>query len=129
VEAGTPALRPAYRLRAVIDTGGKRRAAAFDVPGDELVLVPNTIIGLYDDFGDDLGVWCAYPLLPLQWHHRHAPRSPPTVSPAPRKDPTAVPCLHISGAKPVSSRNRQRDIDPEPSGDSDGRSRLRPSEP
>ena len=68
VEAGTPELGPTYRLHAVIDTGGQRRPAAYDVPGDQLVLVPNTLIGLYDDFEDDLGVWWAYPLLPLQRH-------------------------------------------------------------
>lgn len=68
VEAGTAAIGPTYRLYAAVESLARWRAAGADLPVDQLVLIPNTFIGLYDDFEDDLGVWWAYPLLPLQRH-------------------------------------------------------------
>lgn len=66
VEAGTAEIGPTYRLYAAIDSPEGWRTANDDVPVDQLVLIPNTTIGLYDDFDDDLGVPWAYPLLPLR---------------------------------------------------------------
>jgi hypothetical protein len=66
VETGTAEIGPTYRLYAAIDSPTGWRAADVDVLVDQLVLIPNTIIGLYDDFDDDLGVPWAYPLLPLR---------------------------------------------------------------
>lgn len=67
VEAGTPGLGPTYRLYAAVETAGNLRIATATTRVDDLVLVPNTSIGLYDDFEDDLGVPWAYPLDPLRW--------------------------------------------------------------
>ncbi|MFD1321082.1 hypothetical protein [Micromonospora sonneratiae] len=67
IEAGTPGLGPTYRLYAVVENAGRLRIAPVDVPVDRLVLYPNSVIGLYDDFDDDLGVPWAEPLLPLRW--------------------------------------------------------------
>jgi hypothetical protein len=69
IEAGTPGLGPTYRLYAAVieDTG--LRQAHHDDSVDRLVLVPNTGIGMYDDFDDDLGVPWAYPLAPLRRPH------------------------------------------------------------
>lgn len=50
IEAGIAGLGPAYRLYPT---------------DDGAVLRPQTVMGLYDDYDDDLGVPWAYPLLPL----------------------------------------------------------------
>jgi hypothetical protein len=68
IEVGTPEFGPTYRLYALIDEGEQWHAAGDDAPLEQLVLVPNTIIGLYDDYEDDLGVWWASPLLPFRKH-------------------------------------------------------------
>lgn len=69
VEAGTDQLGPTYRLYAAqAGTESFEHAEPHLDPG-LLVLIPNTSIGLYDDFDDDLGVPWAYPLEPL---HRDA---------------------------------------------------------
>ena len=67
VEAGTPDVGPTYRLYAAREDDGGWRTADPDLPVELLVLVPNTNIGLYDDWDDDLGVPWAYPLDPLRW--------------------------------------------------------------
>lgn len=67
IEAGTPGLGPTYRLYAAVEEHGDLRLAPVDVAADRLVLYPNTVIGLYDDFDDDLGVPWAEPLMPLRW--------------------------------------------------------------
>ncbi|MFB9905707.1 hypothetical protein [Allokutzneria oryzae] len=48
IEAGTPNLGPTYRLHPEGDT-----------------LWPVVVMGLYDDYDDDLGAPWAFPLLPL----------------------------------------------------------------
>lgn len=53
VEAGTPGLGPTYRLYVGTDDDGD-------------VLMPQVVMGLYDDYDDDLGVPWAFPLLPLR---------------------------------------------------------------
>lgn len=66
VEAGTDQLGPTYRLYAAqAHSESFKRAEPNLAPGD-LVLIPNTSIGLYDDYDDDLGVPWAYPLEPMR---------------------------------------------------------------
>ncbi|MBF9132118.1 hypothetical protein I0C86_24640 [Plantactinospora sp. S1510] len=67
VEAGVPGLGPTYRLYAAVRDAAGLSIARGDVAVDRIVLIPNTAIGLYDDFDDDLGVPWAYPLSPLRW--------------------------------------------------------------
>ncbi|MDG4764611.1 hypothetical protein O7632_10930 [Solwaraspora sp. WMMD406] len=67
VEAGVVGIGPTYQLYAAVRDGTELRAAGDDAVVDQLVLVPNTMMGLYDDFEDDLGVPWAYPLHPLRW--------------------------------------------------------------
>ena len=62
IEAGTESLGPTYRLYAALDDVAGRRRAPTDTPRADLVLIPNTSIGLYDDYEDDLGVPWALPL-------------------------------------------------------------------
>ena len=71
VEAGTDGLGPTYRLYAALEHGGERHGAPDDTPCEEVVLVPDTGIGLYDDWEDDQGVPWAFPLEPM--HHLAAP--------------------------------------------------------
>lgn len=66
MEAGTAELGPTYRLYPATESPTGWRTADSDVPADRLVLIPITLIGLYDDFDDDLGVPWAHPLLPLR---------------------------------------------------------------
>ena len=68
VEAGTEGIGPLYRLyagRAVPDREGVRPAGD-DLDPEQVVLVPQCLVGLYDDYEDDLGVPWAYPLQPLE---------------------------------------------------------------
>jgi len=68
VEAGTPELGPQYQLYPAIaseDGGWKRPTGAEKV--SLITLLPNTSIGLYDDYEEDLGVPWALPLEPLRW--------------------------------------------------------------
>lgn len=67
IEAGSPGLGPTYRLYAAVAGPGGLRKAHDDVAADRLMLVPNTVGGLYDDWDDDLGAPWAYPLDPLRW--------------------------------------------------------------
>ena len=68
IEAGTPELGPTYRLYSAVEpTPGARAAATDTTDVADVILVPNTSIGLYDDWEDDLGVSWALPLEPLQW--------------------------------------------------------------
>jgi hypothetical protein len=67
IEAGSPGLGPTYRLYAAVEGPEGLRKAHDDAAVDRLVLVPNTMIGLYDDWDDDLGVPWAYPLDPRRW--------------------------------------------------------------
>ncbi|GAA5190320.1 hypothetical protein GCM10023322_45180 [Rugosimonospora acidiphila] len=67
VEAGTVNLGPTYRLYAAREEADELRGAADDLPVERLVLVPEIVMGLYDDYDDDLGVPWAYPLRPLRW--------------------------------------------------------------
>jgi hypothetical protein len=67
VEAGTADLGPTYHLYPATKTRTGLRAAGDNVTVEKLLLVPNTVIGLYDDDEDDLGVPWAYPLHPLKW--------------------------------------------------------------
>jgi hypothetical protein len=67
VEAGTDELGPTYRLYAATEQGDTRRAAPESAPPSEVVLVPNTSIGLYDDWEDDQGVPWAFPLEPMRF--------------------------------------------------------------
>lgn len=67
VEAGTSGIGPTYRLYAAQVDGESFQRASPDLDAPDLVLVPNTSIGLYDDFEDDLGVPWAYPLGPMRW--------------------------------------------------------------
>jgi hypothetical protein len=68
IEAGTQDLGPTYRLYAAVTDGADLRHAHPDDAVDSLVLVPDTSMGLYDDYDDDLGVPWAYPLQPLRRH-------------------------------------------------------------
>lgn len=68
VEAGTEGIGPSYRLyagRAVPDREGVRPAGD-DLDPEQVVLAPQCLVGLYDDYEDDLGVPWAYPLQPLE---------------------------------------------------------------
>jgi len=67
LEAGTPGCGPTYRLYATVEEALGHRPADDDVPAQHLVLVPDTGMGLYDDWEDDLGVPWAHPLGPLKW--------------------------------------------------------------
>jgi hypothetical protein len=67
VEAGTPTVGATYRLYPAIEDAAGFRSAGDDVNVEQLLLVPNTAIGLYDDYDDDLGVSWAIPLQPLRW--------------------------------------------------------------
>lgn len=68
IEAGTPELGPTYRLYSAVEPSpGARAAAADETAVDRVILIPNTSIGLYDDWDDDLGVPWALPLEPLRW--------------------------------------------------------------
>lgn len=67
IEAGSPGLGPTYRLYAAVDDEAGLRLAADDVAVRDIVLMPNTSIGLYDDYEDDLGVPWAHPLEPMRW--------------------------------------------------------------
>jgi hypothetical protein len=72
VEAGTPGVGPTLRLYAVAaetadGTPTTRQLADPRAAAGDVVLLPQTGIGLYDDFEDDLGVPWAYPLLPFRW--------------------------------------------------------------
>ena len=68
VEAGTPNLGPTYRLYPAIEpVRGHFGRAEDTLDLVDVVLLPTTVIGLYDDYDDDLGVPWAYPLLPLRW--------------------------------------------------------------
>ncbi|HEX5596848.1 MAG TPA: hypothetical protein VFX61_12665 [Micromonosporaceae bacterium] len=67
IEAGEPGLGPTYRLYAAVEDAAGLRIARGEVSVDRLVLYPNTAIGLYDDWDDDLGIPWAYPLSPLWW--------------------------------------------------------------
>jgi hypothetical protein len=66
IEAGTRGLGPTYRLYPAVQDGEHLRHAGIDTAVDLLLLLPNTGIGLYDDWEDDLGVPWAYPLRPLR---------------------------------------------------------------
>jgi len=74
IEAGTPELGPTYRLYAAIESPTGWCAAPSDVRVDQIVLLPATMIGLYDDYEDDLGVPWAYPLTPLRRQAAMEPR-------------------------------------------------------
>lgn len=67
VEAGIPGIGPTYHLYGVVDGASGYRAANEKVPAEQLTLLPDTGIGFYDDWEDDLGVPWAYPLQPLKW--------------------------------------------------------------
>lgn len=69
IEAGTPGLGPTYRLYAATEDDDLSLKPCDSGPVDELVLVPITSIGLYDDYDDDLGVPWAYPLERLRYLH------------------------------------------------------------
>ena len=66
IEAGTEEVGPTYRLYAAIEDANGRQKASDDAPATRVILVPNTSIGLYDDYEDDLGVPWAYPLEPMR---------------------------------------------------------------
>lgn len=66
IEAGTPGLGPTYRLYAAAEDDSGRGRAPVGLPAEQLVLVPSTGIGLYDDWEDDQGVPWAYPLEPMR---------------------------------------------------------------
>lgn len=65
IEAGTNGVGPTYRLYAAEQTDSELRRATGATSADALVLEPNTSIGLYDDWEDDIGVPWAQPLQPL----------------------------------------------------------------
>ena len=68
IEAGTPGLGPTYRLSAFVEAADGDLCGAEDSARvEDVILVPNTSIGLYDDFEDDLGVPWALPLEPMRW--------------------------------------------------------------
>jgi len=67
IEAGLTGLGPTYRLYPAVEDGSGRRAAPDGTPVEDVILLPNTSIGLYDDFSDDQGVAWAHPLLPLRY--------------------------------------------------------------
>lgn len=62
VEAGTPGVGPTYRLYPAVEDAEGRRPAPDSAAIDAVSLIPQTVIGLYDDWDDDLGVPWAYPL-------------------------------------------------------------------
>ena len=67
IEAGTVGVGPTYRLHAMTDGPTGRWLAPSTAAVADVVLVPNTVIGLYDDHDDDQGVPWAHPLQPLRW--------------------------------------------------------------
>jgi hypothetical protein len=77
IEAGTAELGPTYRIYPVVESRegqplGTGEYSQFvvahdSVPVADLILAPNTSIGLYDDYEDDLGVPWAMPLAPLRY--------------------------------------------------------------
>jgi hypothetical protein len=70
VEAGTEGIGPTYRLYPVVESPAGWCVALDNTPVEQVVLLPNTVIGLYDDYEDDVGVPWAYPLQPLRWQPR-----------------------------------------------------------
>ncbi len=70
VEAGAEDIGPTYHLVfAVKKSEGEEPPYRLAMPDDDLeniVALPETQIGLYDDWEDDLGVPWALPLLPLK---------------------------------------------------------------
>ena len=68
VEAGTPDVGPTYRLYPAVEpVRGHFDRADDSIDVVDVVLLPTTVIGLYDDWDDDMGVPWAYPLQPLRW--------------------------------------------------------------
>jgi len=68
IEAGTSGVGPTYRLYpSVIGADGTPREAGDDDALGRIVLRPETSVGLYDEWEDDLGVpWAE----PLRWLRR-----------------------------------------------------------
>ena len=67
IEAGIRGAGPTYRLHPALETpDGDLHPAPPGTAADQLVLVPATGVGLYDEYEDDLGVPWAEPLMPLR---------------------------------------------------------------
>ena len=67
IEAGTPDVGPTYRLYAAVEDSAGMLPAPDTTAPESVLLLPNTSIGLYDDWEDDQGVPWAYPLAELRW--------------------------------------------------------------
>lgn len=68
IEAGSADVGPTYRLFAACELSPGTLTRADDAQNvADVILVPTTSMGLYDDQEDDLGVPWALPLEPLRW--------------------------------------------------------------
>jgi hypothetical protein len=68
IEAGTPEVGPTYRLYSAVELSpGSRASAENKTDVRDVILIPDSSMGLYDDWEDDLGVPWAYPLDQLRW--------------------------------------------------------------
>ena len=71
IEAGTNSFGPTYALYPCTANGnGTLRPAEDDAEVEDIILIPEIGIGLYDDWDEDLGVPWAEPLEPLTWVER-----------------------------------------------------------